>query len=581
MRAVSRVKLLAFAVACLSCVGSSSDGFAQIASPSQVTPQSLRPSSPTLAPSIALPGQSSLTPPPGSQNLSVLIGDVSIEGQFDELAQATEPLLGQLKGRKLSIADIYSVAGAIEKAYLTAGYVLARISIPPQQLVDNGRLRIVVVDGFIEEIDVRALPDYVQNAVLLRTEFLVGRRHIRLAEIERCLLLAGETPGLKLKSTLARGQSDGGAKLVLDGNFDLLLGSYGADNRQPESLGTWQLRGSATLNSAFGYGEQLYGSVGSSAQLQTVLDGTAPLRVFGGGAVVPLGTDGLTVNPEYTHSITQTKSQPGVPASLGTFDRLAFRLRSPLIWTRLESLNVTGGVEYIRQNLLAPQFAINFYTDEYAALRFGANYAKSLQSGTAAQVGGNVSFGLGGRGLVDVVSSGIPLSRTGATSEFTKFNANGRITQPLVAAMRLDLIAAGQFSMNRAMLRSEQFSLDGPDALSAFSAGALSVDQGAALRAELSRPFSARSFSGYFDAPEGSVAPYIFGSIGQGSLIGATAIEQPFINAGAVGLGVRTSFDAKADFTSFTLGLEIARQFSNVAGAERGWRGNVNTAVSF
>jgi len=560
----------------LVCTAVPTDVFAQVAAPSQVTPQTLRPAIPPSSPSIALTSQGSLVAPPGSENLYVVVGDVALDGQFPELAAATAPYLNALRSKRLSVAEIYSAAASIEKIYTTAGFVLARVSVPQQQLVDNGRLVIAVTDGFIEEVDVRALPDAVRRVVAERTNFLLGRRHVLLSEIERSLLVAGDTPGLKLKSTLMRGQSDGGTKLVLDGYFDMLVGSLGGDNRQPVSLGTWQLRGSTVINSPFGYGEQIYGSVGSSVQLENAIEGTAPLRVFGGGAVVPLGADGFTVNPEFTHSVTQTKAQPGVPSSVGTFDRLALRMKSPLVWTRLESLNATGAIEYIRQNLFAPEFGSNLYADQYAALRLGANYSATFKSGTSAQIGGNFSQGLVGRGLIDILMSGVPLSRLGASSEFSKFNANARVTQPFADIMKLDLIAIGQFSMNKAMMRSEQLSLDGPEAVSAFSAGTLNADQGATLRAEMSRPIATR-----FDRFDGTLSPYVFASAGRGWLVNATAVEQAIINAGAVGVGLRTSVDEKATFANFTLGVEFARQFSDIQGAERGWRGNINAAVTF
>ena len=94
---------------------------------------------------------------------------------------------------------------------------------------------------------------------------------------------------LKLKSTLARGAPNGGAKLVLDGYYDMLVVSGGTDNRQPASLGSWQLRGSFALNSTLGFGEQIYGTITSSAVLPAALEENSPLRIVGGGVVVPLG----------------------------------------------------------------------------------------------------------------------------------------------------------------------------------------------------------------------------------------------------------------------------------------------------
>ncbi len=126
------------------------------------------------------------------------------------------------------------------------------------------------------------------------------------------------------------------------------------------------------------------------------------------------------------------------------------------------------------------------------------------------------------------------------------------------------------------MLRSEQFVLDGTDAVSAFAAGTFSVDQGATLRGELVRPFSAR-----FDGVLATISPSLFSSIGGGWVFNATNVEQSIINAGAIGFGARSSLDAAAGLPGLSLGLELARQFTDVPGWRQGWRGNVNAMVTF
>ena len=50
-------------------------------------------------------------------------------------------------GRPVSGADIFAAARALEAAYANAGYVLVRITLPPQKLVNGSKLRLVVVDG--------------------------------------------------------------------------------------------------------------------------------------------------------------------------------------------------------------------------------------------------------------------------------------------------------------------------------------------------------------------------------------------------------------------------------------------------
>jgi hemolysin activation/secretion protein len=549
---------------------------AQIVAPSQVTPQSLRPAPGVGDQGIGLSGQPALTPPIGAENLDILVGDVRVEGTFSELALLTAAKVREISGKRVSVAQIYAFAQSIEQIYAQAGYTLARVVVPPQKLVDQGTLVIVVVDGFIEGIDVASVPERDRRVVAARLSFLVGLRRLKRAAIERGLLIAGNIPGLKLRSTLMRGVSDGGTRLVLEGEHDLVTGSLGADDRLSRSLGTWQLRGTVAANNALGFGEQIYGTAGSGTDLGAAVAGRSPLTVVGGGAVIPLGTDGLTLNPEYTYSKTQTPQAPGVPASLGTFERFALRLRDPVVWTRSSSLNVNVSVEYVMQQLAAPAFGVTLNSDRYGVIRVGPDYAMSLPWGAGMQLGAVLSQGLGGRTEADALASGVPLSRAGAGPDFTKIAGNFRVSQPLQGDLRFDLIGFGQLPMGKPMMLSEQFALDGTEAVSAFAAGTFNVDQGATLRGELVRPFAAR-----FDAVGATVSPYLFGSVGRGWLFDVTAVEQSTINAAAVGFGARSTVDVAAGSPGLSFGLELARQFTDVAGLRQGWRGNLNAMVTF
>src|SRR5207244_8867937 len=153
-----------------------SESYAQITSPSQVTPQSLRPA-PPIGQGITLPGQPPQTAPRGAEGLAVLIGNVVIDGGFAECAAQTEAVIAGLIGKRLTIEQIYAAARTIEQIHAAAGSVLARVVVPPQKLVNRGVLRLAVVDGFIEEVDVGGVPQRVRAVVAERVDFLVGRRH--------------------------------------------------------------------------------------------------------------------------------------------------------------------------------------------------------------------------------------------------------------------------------------------------------------------------------------------------------------------------------------------------------------------
>jgi hemolysin activation/secretion protein len=548
---------------------------AEVAAPSQVAPQSLRPTAAPQNSGVVISGQAP-SAPPGASDLTVVVGDVEINSAFPELEGAVAPLIAEIRGKRVAVARIFELAKAIEALYARAGYPLVRVVVPQQKLDDRGVLTLVVVDGFIEDIDVAGVPERVRSIVAARTRSLIGRRHIKRNEIERALLLAGDLPGLKLRSTLAPGASAGGARLVLEGEHKVITGSIGGDDRLAQSLGTWQLRGSIASNSALGLGEQIYGSVGLSADLSAAANGSAPLSIYGGGAVIPIGVDGLTLNPEYTHSATRTASSPGVPASVGTFDRYALRLHDPVIRTRNASLSINASVEYIAQQIAAPAFNTLLSDDRYGVARLGTDYTTSLPWGAGLQVGGDLSKGLGGRSDVEALLSGVPLSRQGAGPDFIKFNGNAVASQPLPGDLRFDLTGLAQLSMGKPLLRSEQFSIDGSNAVSAFATGTINVDQGATLRGELGRPFSERFVFGC-----GTVTPYVFGAIGQGQVFDVTAVEQSNISAAALGVGVRSSLQTAAASPSLNVGLELARQFTNLQGLQQGWRGNVIASMEF
>lgn len=565
----------AFVFIALMAVAASSAAVAQIA-PSQVTPETLRPSTPGARSGIALPATPELRAPSGAERLNVRVGRVTVEGGFPELATATQALLPQVEGRRVSVAAVYAFANALEQAYAAAGYVLARVVIPPQHLRDGGAVRLLVVDGYIEAVDVANVPDRARAVVAARMASLVGARHLTLAEIERRLLIAGDTPGLRLKSTLARGVRDGGTTLVLEGTHRLLTGSIGIDNRLDATLGRWQLNGNLALNSPFGFGEQFYGAIGSGTDLGQAFGDDARLRLYGGGAVIPLGVDGWTLNPEYTRSQTQPRPLLGAPATRGTFERLALRSSYQLIRNRAQALSLDVAFEAIRQDTEALGFGVDLSRDRYSVLRIGTTYGTALPWGTAIQAGATFSQGLGGRSRVDAVASLVPLSRFGGEPDFSKVAGDLRLTQPLPLEMRLDLTAKAQLAFNQPMLSSEQFSLDGLDQVSAFAAGSLNVDQGATLRGELARPF-AFAHEGW----SATLTPYLFASGGRGEILLPTAVEQAWLSAAAFGAGLRIAGDVAHGTATPAVNLEVGRRFTNVPGEREGWRGNLAVSVRF
>ncbi len=547
---------------------------AQAAAPITITPQTLRPAATGNSTAVTIPEAEGLTAPPGAEGLAVTPGTVSIDGAFPEMATANAAFTAALQSHRVTLTEIYAAASALEQAYARAGYVLARAAVPPQKLVDGGALRVLIVDGFVESVDVSGVPARVRRAVTARAAPLIGRRHLKLGAIEQPLLLAGQAPGLRLTSTLAHGTREGGVRMILAGQQQLISGSIGGDNNLAPSLGTYGVSAQIAVNGALGLGEQAYGFVASGWRLNRLVDGHSPERVLGGGVVLPLGDGRLTLNPEVTFARTQPLAVTGVPPSLGTLRRLTLRGDYVLRKTRRHSIDLTMVAEQIDEINTAIGLA-QISHDRYAAARIGLNLLALGADGSSLYASLQLSHGLGGFGALQLTDlpTGSGFSRAGARLDFTRLTAQVNARAPLVAGWQLGITAKGQSSFGQPLFRTEQGALEGADAVSGFVGGVTAVDQALTLRGELSRPFALSGIQ---------MAPYGFAAGGAGTIQRPSAVERSEVRAASLGGGLR----AYLPRIGLSASIEYARNYASLATIdlaplESGDRVNFTTSLRF
>jgi len=130
---------------------------AQTQSPSQVPPgQTLGQRAP--AGSFSFPVARGQGAPEGAEAIRFTLRDLRVEGglaPLDAQAQALKPAAGT----EVSVAEVYDYAAALQAAYLQAGYPLVRVIVPAQDLDRaTGSVRVLVVSGFVERLDVDGIP---------------------------------------------------------------------------------------------------------------------------------------------------------------------------------------------------------------------------------------------------------------------------------------------------------------------------------------------------------------------------------------------------------------------------------------
>ena len=508
-------------------------------------------------------GGGGLAAPAGAEKLSVKLAGVGVKGGLPELAGATAALEARLTGRKVTGAEVFAAARELEAAYAAAGYVLVRVILPPQQLTNGARLKLTVIDGFIERIETKDIPERVRDRITTLVGPLTGRRGLRLREIERRVLIAGDTPSVILRSTLAPGTAEGATVLVIDAKYQAVSETLTFDNTLSSSLGRTTLGAGLDFNSIAGLGELIYlrASGHPDGGTNGVFETYPRNRTLAAGVILPLWVEGLTFNAEYTDARTTPKIVNGIQTT-SAFERLSLRLR--YAWLRGRGANFNSEVSFDAQDeklsLFVAKVPVPLSQDRLRIVRFVNDGDVITPWGAVISGRATASFGLDGldaRRAADATAL-LPLSRQGADATFQKFDMSLAYNQTLVEHLAISLSARAQYSFNAPLLRSEQIGIANTSGLSAFDAGSVVGDQGYVIRGELQSPWTLPIQNPVYGI--GVVAaPYIFGAYGELSLQRPTALEAARIRATSYGGGVRFGGAAAGTLSNGSLSLEYGR----------------------
>ncbi len=386
-------------------------------------------------PAISLPGT---VAPPGADKIKLTIRDIQIVGSTVYNSEQLKKLSADFVGHSVSLQSIYDLARRITAKYGADGYVLSRAIVPPQEFNPKGAVvRIQIVEGWVNKVE------WPKNLARYRDFFtdyaakITSERPANIRTIERCLLLAGDLPGLKFSTTLTASDNEVGAStlVVSVAEKPLDVGAR-ADNRGTPSRGPYQFLASTTFNNIFGQHEALsiaYAGVSPLKELQYIAPSYR--RV--------LNSEGLTafVNASYSWG------KPGTAA----LELLNFATRSTFVESGLaypvireRERNLTFSALAFLSESHSDILSAPFNEDRLRGLRFkaDADMADSLQG--INQFNATFSQGISGLGSS---TNGNPLaSRAAGRVDFSKIEGYASHLQPLVPNLSMLVAAYGQFA---------------------------------------------------------------------------------------------------------------------------------------
>lgn len=404
------------------------------------------------------------------------VNKVILEGVHSFSENSFKPLLAQLEGRQVTLAQVNAVADAITQRYRHAGFALIRTFVPAQR-IDNGELHLRVFEGRvntvkIEGADNRAVSAYAQN--------IQKEAPLKGETLERNLLLMNDLPGYEARGTLAASPVLAGTDLNVQTERRRWEGFIGADNRDSRYFGPWQAYGGIALNDPFEIGDQISLRYGRSLE-------SDKMSFYEGQYEMPIGSQGTMLSLLAQHN----EGDPAVASILdanSNGDTAAVRITHPWIRSREQTFKTSaaftwfnGQSEYFNDPDLPPSS-----DDRIRALRLGASWDFVDRHGGRNLLKGELSKGLNVMGASS--ESRANPSREGGETDFTKLQLDAQRVQDLsgiTPGLELYLALTGQTAFGNRLLTPEQFGVGGSQFGRGYDPSEITGDSGVAGKVEL------------------------------------------------------------------------------------------------
>jgi hemolysin activation/secretion protein len=417
-----------------------------------------------------------------------VLRSISLEGARSipsaELAEAAAPYLG----KKVSQADLGTIAEAMGEQYRAAGYHLSRAIVPPQD-IRNGRVRFRIIEGSITDIVVEGYGSarYGVRAIL---EPILNEHPSRLMTLERYLLLVNERPGTRIvDSALAEiGNGSGRFKLTVQVENWRMYSATGIANWSPPSVGPLQAYSSTAFNSYILPGDTL------GINLSTIPDTPNELRFGQLFYDAPIGFEGARLGGSASYG----EIQPGDARKKANTHQYVegFELHTSVVplLTRATQFRVIASLG-VANNIERDSSGTN-YDDRVRTVALIADYQARNNNGGWIDITAGVRQGLNILGASQ--RGDVLVSTPGASPDFTKFEGAFTGYQKFSGPWSLKLSAAAQFASGPLLL-TQQFYIGGAVFGRGYDSGEISADNGIAGAAEIrfDQPLSNKWITSY------------------------------------------------------------------------------------
>lgn len=408
--------------------------------------------------------------PDSLKSIRVTLRSVEIEATTLLPGGVLQAQADSYTGREITGSDILTLASALTAMYRNAGYMLTLVVIPPQSLAD-GTLTLRVIEGYIDRVNVQAGADvspYVAARLAEIGEEIRASRPLQASVLERYLLIAGDFPGIEIRSVLAPSRTPAAADLTLIAKVKTFEGFAALDNYGSRYLGPGQLSVGVVGNQLLGVNDQW--------RVIGVTTGNSEMAYGQFSYSQVVNTEGL----KFSAAVSRARTRPGdilEPFDVrGSADTFSLSISYPLLRTRNESL--IARATYDHSDVHTDILGTRVIEDRIRALRLGLSWRLLDRFDGQNNLEIDFSQGLGGTDESELLKS-----RAGAKGVFNKLVFDYERIQSFTPNVSLALGIGGQWA-NTPLLSSEQYTLGGRRFGRAYEPAELVGERALAFRIE-------------------------------------------------------------------------------------------------
>ena len=404
----------------------------------------------------------------------ILVCGFRIAGDSPVPPATLQALLQGEAGKELTLRELGDLAARLTAHLRQQGFLVAFAHLLPQQ-VEDGIVAFGIIPGRYDRIAIRGNAHV--NDAFLRSLFHAVREGeiIRRDPLERALLLAGDFPGLTVRTTLSPGRRQGTADLIIEAvDAKPVTGATYIDNWGSRYTGNVRYGAQVSYNNLSGFGDVL------SLLGLTSFNGLNNYDISYG---VPLGRDGLRATLRQSQVNYSLGDAFADMNATGKANTTSVALHYPLIRRRAFTLNANLGFDHkrLRDDI---ETADSHIPRRDNLWNIGLSGSFDDHWGGGGSNAFSLLYSRGNIGFDDEAAAAEDEATARTAGGFGKLLFTYQRQQVLRKNLQLLLNFAGQLA-DKNLDTAEKFYLGGPGGVRAYPQGEATGDQGYRLSGEL------------------------------------------------------------------------------------------------